>query len=927
MASLRTTYFAAGCQHGGEASCDRCDSLPAGKIKSKGDAGEAPGSTTRPDRWASRYVSGTFTPDDSYLSSSTSGSSVASANGKVPFRASTDHNLGLGMPSRISRDLRSSFSNQPRPTLDSLPERGRSTERTASQYLSTPPSAGPSKAAPSRDRSPNGGDYRAPILQGSDGALSKVCGSLVEPSESRNKWACHDCKAVFARDTTIYAPPSSAADLSPDGAYFCKQCYSARYGLGKCNACQRDVLGSTKEDGKFVKANGGLWHGRCWRCVHCGKGAKDGVEVLVGMDGRPCCEGCFDRPKQARRPSFDAKAAERPVPSASSRSHDADVRRLSRYGAAGKGAMGATIAELSKKFNRGCSTSTAMPTSPTLPSSPTMASDIFRRGSTSTGSLADVARPPSRGTLPFPDLVSRSPTRGSTGMSRSGSITGSPPKPRPLTAQFTGDLNLAAFRTSFGPGSDPERGHLSRSDSRSRSYSPTKRTPLGSGGVTPETGSRGRFDSFTRDGAGPSTTSAKVPGSPNVRASSSLGGAAAAAPRSAEFGRDRTASGFPRPLNTPFSKDKSTKEPLQGDKHSDEPDSEPTVEPTAADPPAADAEVRCVVCHRLPFESSATGSGPAHEVVMITLAGGQHLHADCFTCCVCAAKIDGSRTFTRLEGLDGQYRELAPGLEPFAHPHCAPSVRLQRVVRALDDQPASHEGRTLNRNLDPEASVRNHVTHQRELRPSPTPSPAATLRSPSSSSFPERGDLPFARGTSTAPTSTSTRPTDGSVRRFQPSAGAAPPTRSTILSRSATAPTNPAAGIFSRQPQPSTSSSSGPSNGLAALRGATGSGSGTTAAGGPTRLGGMPSCAFCGEKLSALESVTGPRSTAWHRNCLICRGAPKAAPSPLFVRNLRAAAPSICGKKLDSGAKVNRDGEVRCRDCFDRECSAFRVSA
>ncbi|KAN0064781.1 hypothetical protein ACQY0O_001838 [Thecaphora frezii] len=868
-----------------------------------------------------RYVSGSFAPEDSCLSSSMSTPSLPSSNGKVPFRASTDHNLGFGMPSRISRDLRSSLSSQALSAMDHVPERGRSSERAATHYLSTPSSADSMSAIPSRDRSPNGGDYSAPILKGSDGALSKVCGSLIEPAESRNKWACHDCKTVFARDTTIYAPPSSAAELSSDGAFFCKQCFSDRFGLGKCQACDREVLGSTKDDGKYVKAAGGLWHGRCWKCTLCAKGSRDGIEVLVGMDGKPCCEACFDKPRQSRHPPVDTRP-EAPRPSASYRSSDADVRRMSRYGAAGKGAMGATIAELSKKFNKGCSTTT----SPTLPTSPTMASDIFRKSSTSASSMADPGRSQSRGTLPFPDLASRSPTRGSSGISRSGSITGSPPKPRPLTAQFTGDLNLAAFRTSFGPGTDSERGHLSRSDSRSRSYSPHKRAPLASDTPSPGSGSggatRGRFDSigtYSVESSSPvQTASSKVPGSPNARASGSL--SSASAPRPAEFGRDRTASGFPRPLNTPFSKSKDQKEPLQGDKQSKETDLDSGGEPDARllEP---DAEVRCVVCHKLPFEALAAGGsgGGTQEVVMITLSGGHHMHADCFTCCVCSGKIDGSRTFTRLEGLDTQYPQLAPGLGPFAHPHCAPSVRLQRVVRTLDDQPA-REGKTFNRALDVE-SVRNHVTHQRELRPSPAPSPAAMMRIPSNSSSSasssQRPEPSVSRNTSIASSTSSTKSGDGSIRRFQPSAGAAPPTRSTILSRPV-ASSNPAAGIFSRLPPSGTRP--GLSNG--ALAGGSASTPGISA-----RFGGMLSCAYCGQKLSALESVTGPRSTAWHRNCLICRGAPKTAPSPMIVRNLRASAPTICGKKLDSGAKVNRDGEVRCRDCFDRECSQFKVAA
>lgn len=123
---------------------------------------------------------------------------------------------------------------------------------------------------------------------------------------------------------------------------------------------------------------------------------------------------------------------------------------------------------------------------------------------------------------------------------------------------------------------------------------------------------------------------------------------------------------------------------------------------------------------------------------------------------------------------------------------------------------------------------------------------------------------------------------------------------------------NPAAGIFSR---------------LSALSAASGNAelACSNAAGGRSRLGGMAACALCGQKLTSLESVLGPRGTQWHRACLICRGPPPAPKdSAAFYRR---TPPQHCGKPLDSGAKVNRDGEVRCRSCYDRECSAFRVHA
>ncbi len=52
----------------------------------------------------------------------------------------------------------------------------------------------------------------------------------------------------------------------------------------------------------------------------------------------------------------------------------------------------------------------------------------------------------------------------------------------------------------------------------------------------------------------------------------------------------------------------------------------------------------------------------------------------------------------------------------------------------------------------------------------------------------------------------------------------------------------------------------------------------TPAPSGRGRFGGMHQCAFCGEKVSSLESVLGPRGTQWHKNCLICRAPPPPHP-------------------------------------------------
>ncbi|PWY97917.1 hypothetical protein BCV70DRAFT_194505 [Testicularia cyperi] len=823
--------------------CQRCGDPISGKTRCTrcGGTSQQPRvrtnklSTSLPkaDPWATRYVNGdaSFQDDDDDYSSSL----LTDKPPGSPRRASNAPSMGLGMPSRISRDLRNSVSLKPsesRPAIPSLDE--------PSASLSPPPL--PESGSTSRPR-PISQDYSAPIVKGADGVLSKVCGSLVEPSESRSKWACAGCNSVFARDSTLYAAPASLSQQH-DGAYFCRSCYAQRYRLGECQACGKDVLGSTKEDGKYVKASTGLWHGRCWKCSRCNKGAKDNVDVLVGMDGLPSCESCFGQPK--KRFSVDAGKTHRPVePDV----RTDEIRRLTRVAGAGRGPMGATIAELSKKLGQTTVSSPRLG-SPRIGADSRTSSGTSIPFSTSSSRSSVDGRPvsPNKGSFAFSGYSSASPPKN--GVARSGSITGSPPKPRPLTAQFNNGLNLAAFKPSFGDSGDDER--LCRRDSRSRSVSPVKhagsdevharRVQVSGSSVSPLFGS----------GAG-GHNPAKVPGSPSVSAEIT--------PPS-ESSRQRTQSGFPRPTSGVFSHPAQAQtEPMQGDKHSkDEHESGHGLEP-------GEGVTRCVVCKLLPFERRGAGAGD--EVVMVTLAGNVSLHAECFRCSVCQQPIDGAGRFTRLEPECGTYQPLADGLPAYAHPGCAPTIRLH-VVR--ETAAASERGqRSFRSGLDPDRAAGCHATHQRELKPSPAPSPATSVREKA-------------------------RPSPGGAR-----------------------PTNPAAGIFSR---------------LSALSAA-------------SNLGGMSCCAFCGHKLSSLESVLGPRGTHWHKSCLVCRGPPPSSPNSSSNSNLNgsnANASSVssasntsfsyrlfhkpqlyCGKQLDSGAKVNAHGEVRCRNCYFVEASAFRV--
>lgn len=801
--------------------CQRCGDPVSGKLRCSrcgGTSKEPRVRTTsallpaakKSDPWAHKYVNGdsslTSTKDlddqEDYLHDQPPPLS--------PKRGHYDSALGFGMPSRISRDLH-------RPASSSL-------------KLDLPTSSSLELDLGPKSR-PVSQDYSAPLVKGSDGVLSKVCGSLVEPSSSRNKWACADCASVFARDSTLYAAPASQQDR--DGACYCRDCYSKRYGLGSCKGCGKDVLGSTKEDGKFVKAEKGIWHGKCWKCQHCAKG---GEEILVGMDGNPTCEECFDRPK--RRPAFVE-------PSVATRANGReeyglpDVRRVTRVGATRTGPMGATIAELTKKLGQ---QSVSTQPSPRIPFSSRTSSDTSLPISGSKDSVDG-----GKSSYAFPIHVPTSPTKPS--MTRSGSITGSPPKPRPLTAQFRDGLNLAAFKPSFAAAGDAEDDErMVRRDSRSRSVSPVKRPEW-------KKATAHSLDMEKKE------TVSKVPGSPSLTPMSAASSRLEISTTSQDPDRRQTSSGFPRPLNPPFSKVDEPTEPLQGEKAI-----ESSLEP-------AEGTTRCAVCHLLPFEPL---SSTKDEVVMVTLGDNIHLHAACFRCSICSNVIDGSKFFARLQ--DGGW----------AHPQCSPTIQLT-VVQEKGIEGSGGQ-KSYRSSLYPASAARSHPTHQRELKPSPAPSPTPSMRERLTTDRP-----------SVLPTHTKAEATYMRRSSSQPS---------NTLPPKATSPANPAAGIFSR---------------LNALSSASGTSLTATTKG---RLGGMQSCAFCGEKLSSLESVLGPRGTQWHKNCLICRAPPKEQQRESWRYAYgRKEEKVVCGKKLDSGAKVSGDGEVRCRDCYDRESGAFRVKA
>lgn len=207
--------------------------------------------------------------------------------------SSTTFFLGIGLPSSISRDLRPSTSSISR----GAPGDG----------VKGPGNRKTHDDIPLPAHLPNSPTF--PIVSDSSGSLSKVVGSLVEPAASRNRWACSGCGTIFARDSTIYVPPASAAKqrtrTTDEELFFCKQCYTTRYALGNCShpACGKPVLGSTRETAVYIKAGQEVYHGTCFRCMWCDagalskKGAKDikVKEIMMDLNGYPCCEECFGR--------------------------------------------------------------------------------------------------------------------------------------------------------------------------------------------------------------------------------------------------------------------------------------------------------------------------------------------------------------------------------------------------------------------------------------------------------------------------------------------------------------------------------------------------------------------------------------------------------------------------------------------------------
>ncbi|CAO1634816.1 unnamed protein product [Parajaminaea phylloscopi] len=339
--------------------CTRCGALGTAP-RVKGSIGRSEGGSQGKDPWVSRYLAGiggeelasqqdTYT-DTALYDSTLPGKHSTAVLATLPS-SRTAFSLGIGMPSSISRDLRPSTPSLSKSTGSEV-----SASLNKTPQKSQPTSTSTSTSVPAH--LPN--TPASPIIHDSSGGLTKVVGSLVEPVASRNKWACSDCESVFARDSTIYVPPASAAVGSrPNGDgkedFFCKGCYTARYALGTCShpACGKPVLGSTKDTGVYVKAGQKVYHGTCFRCLGCdagpptkaNKGSGTVKEVMLDLNGHPSCEDCFGRIPKDPRPLGKVKHSSEvgnPTAKMPSRSKGADRDPD----------MDSTIAELADRLGR-----------------------------------------------------------------------------------------------------------------------------------------------------------------------------------------------------------------------------------------------------------------------------------------------------------------------------------------------------------------------------------------------------------------------------------------------------------------------------------------------------------------------------------------------------------------------------------------------
>lgn len=807
--------------------------------------------------------------------------------------SSTAYSLGVGMPSSISRDLK--LSSLASPSGSSSPQRSPLPSRTGAASTSLSGSAESLEGDESIGSLPALKPRHAhmahspsqPLLQhASGGLLSKVCGSVIEPASSRNKWACSDCSLVFARDSTVYVPPASAVQQgATNQSFYCKSCYTERYALGVCarSACQKPVLGSTRETGPYVKAGGGrLYHGTCFRCHSCDAGggqppAGDGTDIMLDMEGRPSCEDCFGAAPRRREvvgrsdASASKVAATAFSPSlGSTLRHDAErefpfglEKSISTPTKKGDTRMTATIAELSQKFGspRGRTEQTRHEQSP-LPNS---------------------ARP-----------ASRSPVR-------------------PSNAQFPAEISSR-----------------DRSSNPSKDLAPTAvttppiKTHTSSGFPLP----RNRREPEQQTTIASPLKTSHTSNEANQIASPDLV-EKAKTPMLSEANKDTLAPQLSSPDCTICAA--CGKSPFDG----------PSTEIVGTN----GQEATMVTLPGSSVQTSNTSSPLClHtgcfrcDVCKGVIDGGKAF-----------VRLDESQGKSTESSL-ALFAHPACAPPARLAPRTVETAAIRRPLPPpLDESSSSHHQhptlRSLPRPSGTEAERKHIAVHSFIRRADSYQAEQKRLQDAEELDARARDARRLAAGR-TAETRSTIALSEAS-KRFKATSGAAPPTRTLLNGHRPNATMNPAAGMFassnaspsrtfpaprSRSPVRAGLETAGsPSSGSllphAAPPGtATGStpNSPSKASFPVSRYGGMLSCAGCSGRLTALESIPGPAGSHWHRKCLVCRGSTAAPSSANGTVGVRAMARGgggggggECGKQLDSFAKVREgDGAVRCAECY-----------
>ncbi|PWN24241.1 hypothetical protein BCV69DRAFT_24068 [Microstroma glucosiphilum] len=872
------------------ARCRRCGSR--GEVSAL--SGMTVLSNRKADPWVSRYASGIQAANDM-----TGGGEEDEGDETQPTieaqeerwmrssrnpTSSTAYSLGVGMPSSISRDLKlSSLVSPPgssSPQRSPLPARTGATPHSLSgsaESLEGDESIGSLPALKPRHahmaHSPS-----QPLLQhASGGLLSKVCGSVIEPASSRNKWACSDCNLVFARDSTVYVPPASAVQQgATNQSFYCKSCYTERYALGVCarSICQKPVLGSTKESGTYVKAGGGrLYHGTCFRCHSCDAGGGqlpggDGTDIMLDMEGRPSCEGCFGAAPRRREVVGRSHAS---GSMAAATAFSPSLGTTMRHGAEGEFPFGlersvgtptkrgdtrmtATIAELSQKFGS-------------------------HRGRSEQIKQQQV--PP-----PIVRALSRSPVRQSSAQppaeipSRSRSL--SPSKDLAQTAATTSPIKT---HTSSG---FPLPRNRREAEQQTSAVSPLRTSQMG--------------NKATQTVSPISTEQAKAP----VRS---------------ECSDDRLAE--PPSSSNGISCAACGKGPFEG----------PSVEAigtngqeaTMVTLPGSKAHLDGPLClHAACFRC---------DVCKAVIDGGRAFvrldyHSDrssayilpLFAHPACAPParlvprlIEAAavrKTTATIDDTSSPHHQH-PTLRSLPRPSATETERkhiaVHSFIRRADSYQAEQKRLQEAQELEARARDARRLAAGKsvEVRPVLALSEASKRFKATSGAAPPTRTLLNGHQPNAAmnPAAGMFASSSASPSRTFPAPRSRSPIRSGLDGAGV-----PTAGALLRQGLPSVEAAN------------TTPGSPSKIASPVSRYGGMLSCAGCTGRLTALESVPGPAGSHWHRKCLVCRGSMAASSSGSSAIGARATArggAGECGKQLDSFAKVREeDGAVRCAECY-----------